>query len=58
MATLKRYKRELRLISKDYEDALTEGKIKAGKFGIYPVRWFKKIGTFHWNSDSAWMELD
>lgn len=46
------------LHSKTYEEALKEGKRKVKKFGIYSVKWGKYSGTFHYNSNDAWMELD
>ena len=51
-------KKLLILRSRKYEDALKEGKRKVKKFGIYPVKWNKYKGTFHYNSDDAWIEID
>ena len=50
--------RRLILHSSTYEKALEEGKKKVGKFGVYPVKWKKYLGTFHYNSDDAWIEID
>lgn len=54
----KKYKRRLVLHSDNYENALEEGKKKARNYGIYPLKWRSNTGTFHYNSNDAWMELD
>jgi len=51
-------KRKLILRSKTYEQALKEGKRKVRKFGIYPVKWKRYVGKFHYNSNDAWIEID
>ena len=48
---------KLNLKSRTYEGALKEGKKKMGHFGICNTKWKKYQGTFHYNSNDAWMEL-
>jgi hypothetical protein len=55
---MKKYKRLVILHSENYEKAIEEGKRKAKKYGIYPVKWKKYKGTFHYNSNDAWIEVD